>query len=60
MPSPFLDSALVLFLQLCYVIQSGINTVLPEAMTKLPTSSADASRVELRFTQFWAWDVVWM
>ena len=35
MPSPCLVSALVLFLQPCYVIQSGINTVLTEAMTKL-------------------------
>jgi len=56
MPSSRLVAALVAFLQPCYVIQSRINTVLTEAMTKLPASSADASRVELSFAQFRVWD----
>lgn len=59
MPSPFLVSALVSFLQPCYEIQSGIYTVLTEAMIKLPAPSVDAftlcaPRAELSFTPFQA------
>lgn len=46
---------LISCLQSCYVIQSGINIVLAEALTKLPASSMDASRLCIQGGTSFTW-----